>query len=342
MMFGLDHLGIAKYSDVAAAEHPSGWALGAFSNVFGDALPGVAKVLATGRCPRVRLHLHWEDDHNEKPNTFKLIEAEAKRVGAFVRKYPKTEWRISGFCEHKLNKVRATRLRDLVMKHMPSGVEYVNSPLLKGGGQTIGGAVNEVHGADARGVAGRFDFSFDGTGAFDADVTSYKKRFSNVETFYLWYSGCNGRLTDEDKTPRPARKAWPTSRYIDSLIYLSSDCGNVKIPNDWILKSHSDRHTTPPEPRAGKPVIIAPDVGKLITFTTISGQQIASAQRGDMFQESRPGKPKRFIYRVLEDWGYLLSEKAKRIQNSPVVQIRVNNKAVGSCNLAFRGGTFRG
>jgi hypothetical protein len=342
MIFGLDQLGLAKYADLAAAEHPSGWALGAFSNVFGDALPGILKVISTGRCPRVRIHLHWEDDHREKPDTFRKIEAEAKRVAAFISKHPRIEWRVSGFCEHQLTIGKAKQLKSLVMKHMPQGVEYVNSPWLKGGGQTIPGDINEVHGADASIPRGRYDFSFDGTGAFDADVEAYKKKFSSSETFYLWYSGCNGRLNDEDKTPRPQRTAWPTSRYIDSLIYLSTSRGAVNVPADWIFKSHSDRHTTPPEPRAGKPVIIAPDVGKIITFTTVSGQQIARAEKGDLFRENRPGKPKRYIYRINDDWGYLLSEKANRIQNSPVVQIRINNKTVGSLNLAFRGGTFRG
>lgn len=340
-MWGLDHLGLAKYADLAAEEHPAGWALGCFSNVFGDALPGVAKVLATNRCPRVRLQLHWEDDHNEKPDTFRKIEAEAKRVAPFIARYPNIEWRVSGFCEHKLNKARAETLKNIVMKHMPKGVMYVNCPLLKGGGQTIAGVVNEIHAGDNRVVSGRMDFSFDGTGAFDADVEAFKKKFSSSETFYFWYSGCNGRLNDADKTPRPKRKAWPTSRYIDSLIYLSTTRGIVNIPNDWICKSHSDRHTTPPEPRAGKPVVIAPDQGKWITFTTHSGQRIAKAERGAIFEEKRPGKPKRYIYRILDDWGYLLSEKAKRISGNPVVQIRVGNKVVGLLNLAFRGGTFR-
>ncbi len=64
-MFGLDHLGLAKYGKLAAAEHPAGWAIGCFSNVsgFGDALPALKLVLDTGRCPRVRIHLYWSGSH---------------------------------------------------------------------------------------------------------------------------------------------------------------------------------------------------------------------------------------------------------------------------------------
>ena len=234
-----------------------------------DAMPLAVALANTERCPRMRLQLHWEDDHKEKKDTFKKIEAEAKRVGRIINNIAWVDWRVSGFCENVLSASRAAVLRDLVMEYMPNeGTSYVHSPLLKMGGHVLPGVINEIHGDDNRTVSGRMDFSFDGTGAFDADVTAYKSKFSKSETFYLWYSGMNGRLNDADKTPRPQRKAWPTSRYIDSLIYLSRDRGTVKIPADWILKSHSDRHTTPPEPRAGKPVIICPDAGDVITCVT--------------------------------------------------------------------------
>jgi hypothetical protein len=226
------------------------------------------------------------------------------------------------------------------MKYMPSYVEYVHSPLLKMGGKVLVGVINEVHGDDNRIVSNRLDFSFDGTGAFDSDVETYKKKFSKAETFYLWYSGMNGRLNDNDKTPRPQRKAWPTARYLDSLSYLSTDRGKVSVPKDWILKSHADRHTTPPEPRAGKPVIIAPDVGNTIECLSSKNQKICTATKGPLYKENRPGKPKRYIYRI-DDWGYLLAEKAKRISGSPRVKLRVKGKSVGIGHLAFRGGTFR-
>jgi hypothetical protein len=119
--------------------------------------------------------------------------------------------------------------------------------------------------------------------------------------------------------------------------------GVTSIPKDWILKSHADQHFAKPEPRAGKPLIIAPDTaGDLITFKANNGQVIASARKGDLYKENRPGKPKRYIYRINDGYGYLLSEKAIRISGSPIVQIRTNGKNVGSCNLAFRDGTFHG
>lgn len=342
MMYGLDYLGGAKFKQLVLDEHPNGWAAGMFTNVFGDAMPLAVALARTERCPRMRLQLHWEDDHKEKKDTFKKIEAEAKRVGRIINNIAWVDWRVSGFCENVLSASRAAVLRDLVMEHMPNeGTSYVHSPLLKMGGHVLPGVINEIHGDDNRTVSGRMDFSFDGTGAFDADVTAYKSKFSKSETFYLWYSGMNGRLNDADKTPRPQRKAWPTSRYIDSLIYLSRDRGTVKIPADWILKSHSDRHTTPPEPRAGKPVIICPDAGDVITCVTAKDQVICTAKKGPLFKESRPGKPKRYIYRIDADWGYLLAEKALRISGSPRVKLRVRGKSVGIAHLAFRGGTFR-
>ena len=40
-MYGLDHLGGAKYPDLLVREHPNGWAAGFFANTFGNAWPTI-------------------------------------------------------------------------------------------------------------------------------------------------------------------------------------------------------------------------------------------------------------------------------------------------------------
>lgn len=333
-MFGLDHLGIAKYGQVAADEHPDGWALGAFTNVFGDALPAIARVLATGRCPRVRLHLAWADDH--KSFNLKGIEKEAKRVGVFFQRYPNIQRRVSGGCEHTWDGKTAEKVRQIVMKHMPTGVEYVNTPLLVGArkGAILQNCINETHGSHAKPLKGRFDFSFDGNSCVDSNVTALKKSLSGAETFYLWSHQCNGRLKEDDKTPRPQRRAFPTPRFIDSWIYLSRDRGNAKLPPRWLIKSHSDQHAVPPEPRAGKPVCIIPIKAKAIDFVADNGQVVISAPYYGAFA----GGGYRYY---VPDWGYLVSEKAIRIQGHPILKVRVGGKVYGTANLAFRQGDFR-
>ncbi len=62
-MFGLDHLGIAKYGKVARETQQDGLAIGAFGGVFGNSLPAIDKILIKGKCPAVRIHLAWRDDH---------------------------------------------------------------------------------------------------------------------------------------------------------------------------------------------------------------------------------------------------------------------------------------
>jgi hypothetical protein len=333
LMYGLDHLGIAKYGKVALDEHPEGWALGAFSSVFGDALPAVKAILDSGRCPRVRLQLHWEDDHKEKRDTFRKIQREAIRVGNFLKPYAgRIDCRVSGFCEHTLNAKRATELKNLVMKHMPAGVTYVNSIWT---GALLPGVVNEVHGSKAKVPGGRYDFSYDGQSCFDADVESHKAKYSKAETFYFWFPQCNGRMKAEDKTPRPQRKAWPTSKLIDSAIYLSTTSGvSGKLPKSWILKTHSDQHTVPPGSRDCIPVIIAPIKVKEIQAITRNGQVVANLAYYGPFTGGG------FRY-YAKEFGYILAEKAKRIQGDPVTALRVNGKKIADVNLGFRAGTFR-
>lgn len=333
-MYGLDHLGIAKYGKLAAGEHPDGWALGAFTNVFGNALPAVELVLKTGRCPRVRLHLAWADDH--KSFDLRAIEREAKRVGEFFKRFPLIDRRVSGGCEHTWDLKTASKVRSLVMRHMPSGVEYVNTPLLKGvkKGALLPDCINETHGSDARPLKGRFDFSFDGDNAVDSNITKLKRDLASAETFYIWNSQCNGRLTTEDKTPRPQRRAFPTSRYIDSWIALSGDSEGPLLPRGWLIKSHADQHQVPPEPRAGKPVCIFPVKAREVEFVADNGQVVAKALFGGSFSGGG------FRY-YCSDWGYLISEKAKRIQGHAKLRVRMDGKVYGTCHLTFRQGGFR-
>lgn len=332
MRFGLDFLGLAKYADIAKREFPQGWALGAFSNTFGNALPAVESILNTGRCPEVRLHLWWEDDHKLKPDTFKKIEAEAKRVGAFYAKFPKILCKVSGFCEHTLNLGQATELRDLVVKNMPPHVIYVNSA---SSGATLPNCINEIHGNRTRIPSGSFDYSYDGQSAVDAPNTMDKNKYGKAGTFYFWIPQFNGRLKMDDPTPRPQRKAWPVSQQIDGAIYLSTEEGSdIKLPKGWIYKSYSDQHTTPPAGKDQKPVWICPIKAPEILLQTRNGQVVDRARYYGTYQGGG--------YRYYgSDWCYLTAEKARRIQGDPLCEVFIGGKKVGVVNPAFRAGQFR-
>lgn len=334
-MWGLDFLGLPKYGALALQEFPQGFALGAFSQTFGDAIPWVKRIIDSGRCARVRLHLLWKDDHNYGAKEFEQIKKEARRIRPFYDAYKsKAEIRISGACEHKLKRADAERLKAIVLRELP-GATYVNTPWIKGGGQTISG-INEVHGSDASAPRGQYDYSFDGDNAVDSDVVSVAKRLSGADTFYIWNSQCNGRKTTQDTTPRPERKAWPTSNYIDSWIALSrtSSVGVVKLPAKWTYKSHADQHTVPPEPRAGKPVWICPIKASEIVLKTRNGQVVDRAKYYGPFT----GGGHRFYS---PNWGYLTAEKARRIQGDYLCDVWIQGKKVGTIDPAFRAGNFR-
>lgn len=335
MLFGLDQLGAAKYADVAVREHPQGWVFGVFTNTFGDAAPVVAAIAKGGRAAGIRLNLAWKDAHNFSRKDFDSIAKEAKRFAPLIKRFPNLTWYVSGATEHTLSGPDAYLLREKVLGQLPSSAIYVNNPW-DGKGAFLEGAVNEVHGADAQvpNIGGRFGFSCDGSDCFDVDITKLKERFAGAEYFMFWCSQFNGRKNASDPTPRPQRKAWPGAQLIDATIYLHNDQGDVSLPKNYLIKPKADQHSVPPEPRALKPVVICPVKADRLELVASNGQVVAVSSASQPFADGR--------YRYYFDqYGYQISEKAKRIHGSPVVSMRVNRKIVGTCNLAFRQGGFR-
>jgi len=337
MNYGLDLLGIARYGKVAVEEFPDGWALGAFTYVdgFGDALPAVRDVLATNRVKICRLQLMWRDKHDFNFRRDKdFVRKEAKRFYSLINSNKAVKWYISPCCEHELNDRQFEEFAEVVRQEL-QGLKYeiVNSPNHRKG-HVSKKYLNEYHGADKRPRGGRYAFSFDGTNCCDSNVEEFKRNYKDAEYFMFWAPQCNGRLKTEDKTPRAKRRAYPTSRQIDSWIYLSTARGATKLPKDWLLKSHGDQHTVPPSGKDQKPVFIIPQKVKEIVFKTRNGQTIDKAKYFGKFVGGG--------YRYYStDFGFLLSEKARRIQGDALVDIFVNNKKVGVCNLAFRDGKYR-
>lgn len=215
MIFGLDLLGIAKYPNRARRFFPKGYALGCFSNTFGDAIPGVTGVLETEKCPLVRVHLGWKDDHKFKRSDFSAIKKEAERWAPVVLRYPSVRWFFSGACEHELWEADVLELSCLVKDALPS-VTYVNTPSDKG--SNVIGLVNESHGNDAVPFGKSPIFSFDGNSCSGASVKTMRERFKKAEVFFLWSAGFNGKTHDKDRTARHKRLAWPDARYVKRIL----------------------------------------------------------------------------------------------------------------------------
>lgn len=340
MLFGMDYLGGAKYQDVILKHHPKGWAAGFFveESLFGPA-QGIVEALAKkGNCPLIRINLSWEDDHNFGNDDFAQAQKTLKTYLPIINKYQNVEWLVCGATEHKLKKPQALQLAQLILKDLPINVSYVNSPWAKGGGEYIQGPriINEAHGTEqAPPRRGIYTYSHDGSSCVDDDVEFRKAQFKAAKVFFMWHPAYNGRLTTNDKTPRPDRKAWPTPELIDSIEFLATSRGALKpLPKDFIWKTHADRHTTPPEPRAYKPVLITDAAYSKIELRTLDNKVVITAGPRLPFENNRS----RYYF---SDYGYITAEKAIKIQGHAVCNMVVDEKVVGQVNPAFRAGTFR-
>ena len=326
-MFGLDFLGLAKFKDVAFREFPEGWALGFFDNTFGDALPAAERIIASGRCPLIRVHLLWSDRHSFGDSDIKKVRKLSRKYQALKQRHPNLIVEISPFCEHNLK--NPDKYLDIVKQEAPDCIP-VNTP---DKGAFSKRYKNETHHSSKR-PAGKYNFSYDGISAVDADVMRDKKTHSGADVFFFWIPQFNGRKTTKDTTPRPQRKAWPTSELIDSVIYLRKDSGVVTLPKNYLLKSHAEQHTTPAEPRAFKPVFIIPQKVNRVELVARNGQVIAVSSGPQPYEDGRW----RYYF---SQYGYQISEKAARIQGDGLVTAKIGNQQKFKLNAAFRGGSFR-
>lgn len=328
-IWGIDELGAGRYPQQLIEHHPEGFAVGAFTQreLFGDPLPAIERLIKIKRIPLIRYNLRWSDTHTFRKSDFPKIIEEAKRVSKFAAWHVDVGCQISGATEHMLNAADANLLARQVLAVIPERCSYVNNPW-EGKGAFIAPGdriLNEVHGVNARPpkVGGRYNFSFDGSSAVDSDVEALKQRFSGASVFFLWHPSNNGRLTVSDTTPRPQRKAWPTKELLESLVYLTTNRGPSNLPANWLLKSHADRHNTPPEPRAYKPVFIVPKGIKSIKL--IKDGKTYATSNPQPFVDGRSR-----IY--VPHFGYTIGA------NTAVI---ANGKRVGVCNPGFRAGNFR-
>lgn len=340
MLFGIDYLGGAKYQQLILDEHPNGWAAGFFieDDLFGSPKEVIRKLAKSGRAPVIRINLAWKDDHQFIESDFQNIVEYAKEYAEFPKRYKNVTWYFSGATEHLLNREQAERLAKKILAVLPKtdNCIYVNNPWENRGAFVYGRRIiNEVHGSYAKAPRGKFIFSYDGSSAVDDDVMLRKRVMKNSEVFFFWHPAMNGRLKVDDETPRPQRRSWPTSALIDSIIYLKNDAGSgIWIPNNWLWKSHADRHRTPPESRAYKPVLISPIKVDRFELITKNGRVVASSGPPMQFEDGRW----RYYF---DDFGHNIAEKAIRIQKDPVCGLRANGKVYGKVNPAFRAGSFR-
>ena len=345
MKWALDYKAAGKFQRVILEEHPEGWGAGGFTRLdgFGDALPTFQRLLATGRCPFIRFDLSWDDRHQYGNRYLRVVRREARRVKKVIQASPvNIDYYVNPITEHQETEKTWMKYAEIVEQEL-SNVPFrlVNVPLV-GRGFVSKRYLNEYHGADKKPRGGRYAFSFDGTNCVDANVEAYKKAYKDAEYFMFWNCQMNGKKKQEEKSNRKDRRAYPISRQIDSWIYLHNDKGKTSLPRGWIFKSHADQHTDKPTGKDQMPIIITtPDVKPpFLELQADNGQVISRSSSPQPFNDKLTGKLLGWRY-YFTDWGYLLAEKAIRIQGDPVCSLVSGNKSYGLINPAFRDGKWR-
>ena len=337
MDFGLDILGAAKFENLAVQQFPAGWWFGLFSNTFGDARRVAERLAASGRAKGGKVHLAWKDNHAFSRADFRAIAAEARKWKRIVEMYP-IRWAFSGACEHRMFPVDGAALKDVVLNELPS-VTYINSgPAISSSGQVW----NEIHenpkGA-TKPVPGFFSYSFDGSDCVNENAQERKDTMAGAQVFFFWTHNFNGKRGEKDSTPRPRRRAWPTVNMFDSIVRLFETKGTTQLEPKCIWKTHSEQYADNPAPgaRDNKPVLIIPGSAPVAELRAASGQTVAAARRFGPYS-GIPGTSRYYF----SDWGFLLAEKAKRLQGgNPIVSVVAGGRTFGTIHPAFREGLFR-
>lgn len=342
--YGIDYLGMGnKYPQIVIDHHPKNWAVGFFTEkeLFGDPFKNIQKLIVVRRdVPSIRLNLKWEDSHIFKQEDIKNVVASAKRYKSIIEDNPQIKWYVSPATEHLMKANEIKNYINAVQDVYGDLVTIVNNPDARNNTFVkMQNVIQEVHGTKQNPPRGKFIYSYDGSSCVDDDVELRKSQMKNAEIFFFWHPAMNGRLKSEDTTPRPERKSYPTKELVKSMFFLRNKRQtDGKMPQNWLWKSHADRHTTPPEPRAYKPVVLGNDTSNVLQLCLKNGQVIAtSTQRAPM-----DGQPQYKFRWYFSDYGYILARRAMRLQKGdPVCVLKAGNKTICQLNPAFRNGTFR-
>lgn len=340
LTWGLDTLGCAKYEELMVQQFPAGFWGSAFSSTFGDARRVVERTVATGRPRGWKIQLAWKDNHQFSQRDFPAIAAEAKKWRPIVERYP-IQWGFSGACENLLNNQDASALRDIVLNELP-GVIYIQSGPPIASSPRVWNEVHQPAKGNAAALPGYFSFSFDGADVVNENITGQKLVMAGCQVFWIWTLNFNGNKSSNAAhgvfVPREQRRAWPTVEMFDSMIYLAQDRGATGLGKNCIWKTHSEQYADVPAigSRDNKPVLIIPGNAPSVGLYAANGQVVASARRYGPFSGIK-GTSRYYFY----DWGFILAEKAKRIQGNPVVQVIAGGKSFGFVNPGFRDGTYK-
>jgi len=314
MLYGLDLLAGARYKK-EVTNFAQTHCIGLFAETFGNAYPVAEAALKAG-CKFLRIQLLWSDSHSFGDKDIPKIKKLAAQYQKLANKYPGADIRLSPFCEHNLN--NPDKYLDITQIAAPN-CTIVNTPWK---GAFSKKYINEIHGDHAK-PQGRYMFSFDGTECTNADVESYKAKHADAEAFFMWSARFNLKWSMKDTTPRPQRKAKPSTDYINSIVYLFGKKGTYNLDKNTLLKSHSEKHEAT-DFKGDKMLLITPQKVDALTLKK-NGKVIGKLKYYGKFEDGRHR--------------YYAPQMAYKYGSD--VEVWAGNKRLGIVNCGFRSAPYR-
>lgn len=329
-MYGLDYLAGATYKRIIIQNHPNGWAAGFFAKTFGNAYPTIQALAKTGKCPLIRIHAVWENNHQYDPDKHdKVFKNQLKRTITVAKNFPDVHFEFSPFCEHKIGKNMLTKIFKQLKKMIPASVNNVsfvncawtgdfiyNDPMIK----------NECHGDNKVPVQGKYNFSYDGIDCYNRDVESDKKKHSRADVFFFWTLSFNLIMNGKEKLTvdqRIARNFRPSSDNVKACIILGETKVEDTVPKTWIVKPMSEDVG---DAKSNKLLIISPKLGKIMHLKN-GNDKVATLTR---FTPDFEGKGRYYAYCA----GYTYGNNAYDVWLDGIkLKVKVNP--------AFRGGKYK-
>lgn len=330
-MIGLDVLGGVKYADVCIKNWTNGLAAGVFLDKFGPADHFISDLAATGKCPRIRVQIVYEDDHHYYSTRHdNIIINGIHRLNSIKARYPSVDIQASPFCEHEISGSALAALWNKV-KAEARGLTLVNNPDSKGA--FYPGIVNEVHSTLQKGP-GVYNFSYDGLACVDSNVTAFKNAHKGALTLFLWEPRFNGLYETpkkgEKRPPIATRTGYPDATFLKSTAYQATDKGQTHLAPHWLLKSHAENHGKG-DPKAEHLCFISPVHAPDITLIDQAKNVVEKLPYYNTYIDGR--------YRYYSKmYGFQLAEKAMKA-GSPLCDIVIGGKSYGKINPGFRDGT---
>lgn len=336
---------------------PAGCAIGCFDNTwpdnFGDPMPNVRKILASGKVSAFRVHIWWAYG-NHPLVSLPVLKKALPRWEKLAKDFPNVQVFVSPSCEYHAGATVKTvqACVDAIRKLAPSCIPVLspwNAPV-------VPGVITEVHGADCKAKPGQIA-SYDGGrtvpgkggAGFDEQIGADKWMSNNREARIAFCWSPRYNLTESHETATANnRDAPPNGPFVQSHNRLMLPKGTPPPPNfsqkvfPWeaphLYKLFAE-DMQGDNLRDNDPLVIVNYGGPFVTLIDRNGKEVAKLT---LFEKpfSFPGKLSRYYC----GWrggsnlmGYQVGEKALKQSGSEWVWIKVGGKIYGPINPSFRG-----